>query len=230
MDHDTRVFPDPDALAFAAAQHVALAATRSVESRGSFDFAVSGGRTPWEMFSHLRGMDMPWSRTNVFQVDERFAPDGDPARNLTHLRKALGDVPATVVPMDAGVDPDNVDSTALAARSYASALPAAFDLVHLGLGPDGHTASLIPGDPILEEMTDLVGCTGMYQGHRRITLTYPGLALAAQLMWVVSGTSKQDALSRLLSGDESIPAGRVVAGESVVMADADAMSDKPSGG
>jgi len=91
--------------------------------------------------------------------------------------------------------------------------------VHLGLGPDGHTASLVPGDPVLEVTDALVAVTQPYQGHRRMTLTYPALARADQLLWLVTGADKREPLAKLLAGDESIPAGRVVAARSVVMAD-----------
>jgi 6-phosphogluconolactonase len=109
-----------------------------------------------------------------------------------------------------------------AARAYAAALPARFDLVHLGLGPDGHTSSLVPGDPVLDETSALVAVTLPDQGHRRMTLTYRALARAARILWLVSGADKQEPLARLLSGDRSIPAGRVQAGHSLVLADAQA--------
>jgi 6-phosphogluconolactonase len=180
-------------------------------------FAVSGGKTPWAMFAELTRQDMPWADVELFQVDERVAPDGDPDRNLTHLREAIGDAPARVHPMP--VDDPDLDA---AAAAYATVLPQRFDLVHLGLGPDGHTASLVPGDPVLKVTDALVALTQPYQGHRRMTLTYPGLTRADQLLWLVTGSDKRDALARLLAGDESIPAGRVLASRSLILADADA--------
>jgi 6-phosphogluconolactonase/glucosamine-6-phosphate isomerase/deaminase len=157
---------------------------------------------------------MPWADTDLFQVDERVAPDGDPSRNLTNLRDSIGNAPARVHPMpvtDADLD--------AAARAYATVLPLQFDLVHLGLGPDGHTASLVPGDPVLDITDVLVGLTQPYQNHRRMTLTYPALARADQLLWLISGDDKRDALAKLLAGDESIPASRVQAARSLIMAD-----------
>jgi 6-phosphogluconolactonase len=212
--HELREIFDPAEVAPAAADYVAQLARDAVTARGTFTFAVSGGRTPWAMFAELVSRDVPWAHVVLFQVDERVAPDGDPDRNLAHLRDALGSVPARVEPM--GVTDDDL---AAAADRYAQALPDRFDLVHLGLGADGHTASLVPGDPVLELKDRLVGVTGPYMGHRRMTLTYPALARADQLLWLVTGADKRDALERLLRGDRSIPAGRVEARSSLVLAD-----------
>ncbi|HEY2641399.1 MAG TPA: 6-phosphogluconolactonase [Streptosporangiaceae bacterium] len=214
MQHEREVAADADAVASRAAAYVAEQARAAVASRGRFTFAVSGGRTPWAMFGELAGQQVPWADVEIFQVDERVAPDGDPDRNLTHLQASLGTAPARVHPMPV-TDPD-LDA---AAASYATVLPQRFDLVHLGLGPDGHTASLVPGDPVLDVTDALVAVTQPYQGHRRMTLTYPALARANQLLWLVTGADKQDALARLLAGDQSIPAGRVVASRSLVLAD-----------
>jgi 6-phosphogluconolactonase len=212
VEHDTQVAPDANALAAMAASYVVSLAKAAVVARGRFTFAVSGGRTPWAMFEALRAEYMPWAEVELFQVDERVAPDGDPDRNLTHLRQSIGDVPAQVHPMPVN-DPD-LDA---AAAAYAEVLPERFDLVHLGLGPDGHTASLVPGDPVLQVTDKLVAVTKPYQGHQRMTLTYPGLARAAQLLWLVTGPDKRDAMAKLLAGDESIPAGRVRASRSLII-------------
>jgi 6-phosphogluconolactonase len=215
VQHDLEVSPDADAVAGRAAKYVAERARAAVQDRGRFTFAVSGGKTPWAMFAELAHEDMPWAQTELFQVDERVAPDGDPARNLTNLKASIGDAPARIHPM-----PVNDAALDAAAAAYALVLPQRFDLVHLGLGPDGHTASLVPGDPVLEVTGVLVAVTQPYQDHRRMTLTYPGLARADQLMWLITGPDKRDALARLLAGDESIPAGRVTAARSLVLADA----------
>jgi len=215
VDHDIEVLADDGALARRAAAFVAALARSAVADHERFRFAVSGGRTPWAMFAELAGEDVPWSAVELFQVDERVAPDGDPDRNLTHLRQALGSAPATVVPM--GVNDPDLEA---AAAAYAAQLPEHFDLVHLGLGPDGHTASLVPGDPVLEVTDRLVGLTLPYQGHPRMTLTYPALARAAQLLWLVTGEDKRRPLAELRAGDRSIPAGRVEAGRSLIFADA----------
>ena len=214
MEHDTEIAPDANALAAMAASYVLALAKAAVVARGRFTFAVSGGHTPWAMFAALRAEYMPWDNVDLYQVDERFAPDGDPDRNLTHLRESIGDVPARVHPMP--VNDADLDGGAAA---YAADLPERFDLMHLGLGPDGHTASLVPGDPVLGVTDRLVAVTQPYQGHPRMTLTYPALSRADQLLWLVTGPDKQVPMAQLLAGDESIPAGRVRATRSLIMAD-----------
>jgi len=166
------------------------------------------------MFRELADHDMPWDHTVIYQVDERLAPSGDPDRNLTNLRQSLGAAQPHIDAM-----PVNASDLPRAAHEYGTFLPVNFDLVHLGLGPDGHTASLVPGDPVLDVTDQLVAITGVYQGHNRMTLTYPALARAKQLLWLVTGSDKLSPLSQLLAGDTSLPAGRVSAGASLVMAD-----------
>ncbi len=214
MQHELEVAPDASSVAAQAATYVAARARVAVSERGRFTFAVSGGHTPWAMFAELARQDVPWADVELYQVDERVAPDGDPDRNLTHLRESIGDAPARVHPM-----PVNDSDLEKAAAEYAMVLPQRFDLVHLGLGPDGHTASLVPGDPVLEVADVLVAVTQPYQGHRRMTLTYPALTRADQLLWLVTGSDKRDPLAKLLAGDQSIPAGRVLATRSLVLAD-----------
>lgn len=187
---------------------------RTAAGGARFTIAVSGGSTPWKMFSRLRDEPAPWRSTEIFQVDERVATADDPDRNLAHLHRSLGDVQAEIHPMP--VEAEDLDAGAVA---YGAALPDRFDLVHLGLGPDGHTASLVPGDPVLEVSDRLVALAGPYQGRRRMTLTYPALARADQLLWLVTGEEKREPLARLLAGDRTIPAGRVEAASSLVMVD-----------
>ena len=214
MKHELLTFDDDTVLAHAAASYVIGIAQQAVAEKGVFDFAVSGGKTPWAMFAELASLDMPWEHTVIYQVDERVAPQGDPERNLTNLLHSLGNARALVRPMPVNdVDLDN------ATREYALILPARLDLVHLGLGPDGHTASLIPDDPVLEVDDRLVAMTGPYQGHPRMTMTYLALALADQLLWLITGADKRDPLAKLLDGDTSIPAGRVTAAHSLIMVD-----------
>ncbi len=215
MPLQIEVLPDAAAVAERGAEYVAEQARAAIADHGRFTFAVSGGHTPWAMFAHLVGK-MPWEKVTIYQVDERVAPDGDPDRNLTHLRRSLPPGGAA----DVRAMPVGAHDLDAAAADYASSLPEALDLVHLGLGPDGHTASLVPGDPVLEVMDRGVALTGVYQGRRRMTLTYPTLNRARQVLWLVTGEDKVDALRRLRAGDRSIPAGRVAAGSSLIIADA----------
>jgi 6-phosphogluconolactonase len=214
MQHELQTLADPDAVSRAGAAFVAERARAAVAARGSFHFAVSGGHTPWAMFAELAAETVPWESVVIYQVDERVAPPGDPDRNLTHLTQALGSAPAQVRPM-----PVNDSDLAAAAGRYAAVLPGQFDLVHLGLGPDGHTASLVPGDPVLSVTDRLVALTQPYQVRVRMTLTYPALARARQILWLITGADKKEPLAKLLAGDTSIPAGRVEATASLIMAD-----------
>lgn len=219
------VFPDDDAVARAAARFIAAQAMSAIALRGRFKFAVSGGHTPWQMLRALAAEQVDWTNVHLFQVDERVAPPGDPSRNLTHIRESLlahVDMPAANI----HAMPVEANDLEAAADRYAQTLatiagtPPVLDLVHLGLGPDGHTASLVPGDPVLAEDFRDVAITQPYQGHRRMTLTYPVLDRARCVLFVVTGAQKVPALKSLLAGDRHIPAARVTGGRTVVMADA----------
>jgi 6-phosphogluconolactonase len=178
-------------------------------------FAVSGGRTPWSVFRLLSQEAIPWTRVDLYQVDERIAPPQDPARNQTGLTESLLErVPAVFHAM-----PVEAHDLAAAADSYASALPESLDVIHLGLGDDGHTASLVPGDAaVLVEDRD-VAVTGRYRGHRRMTLTRAALDRAGLLVWIVAGTDKAEMVERLLAGDPTIPAGLVSQDRAVLITD-----------
>lgn len=206
---------DAHAVAERGADLVGAAADAAVAERGRFTFAVSGGRTPWAMLAALHGR-MSWGNVTIFQVDERIAPDGDPDRNLTQLQRALP--PGGVA--DVRALPVWADDLDAAAAMYAEVLPDRLDLVHLGLGPDGHTASLVPGDPVLDVVDRDVAVTCVYQGRRRMTLTYPVLNRARRILWLVTGEDKVEALARLREGDRSIPAGRISTANALVVADA----------
>lgn len=222
---DVKVLPDADGVAAQAASVIAKAARDAVPQRQRFTFAVSGGHTPWQMLRALAKEDVPWGQVHVFQVDERIAPPGDPDRNLTHLRESLLSH-APLPPQHIHAMPvEDTDLEAAAAR-YAATLrehagtPPALDLIHLGLGPDGHTASLVPGDAVLNVTDKDVALTaGTYQNRRRMTLTYPTLNRARQILWVVTGAEKVDALHKLRAADASIPAGRVNQEHAIVLAD-----------
>ena len=218
------VFDDADSVARAAAATIASDARTAIAARGRFVLAVSGGHTPWIMLRALAGEDIPWAGVHVCQVDERVAPDGHPDRNLTHLRESLVQH-APLRPEQIHAMPVETADLQAAATQYALALqdiagsPPVLDLVHLGLGPDGHTASLVPGDAVLD-ISDLdVAVTGAYQGRRRMTLTYPTLNRARRVLWVVTGSEKVEMLGRLRDGDVSIPAGRVRREQALVLAD-----------
>jgi len=212
---EVEVLPDATAVARRGAEVVAGAAAAAIDDHGRFSFAVSGGHTPWAMFAELPPT-LAWGKISIFQVDERVAPDGDPDRNLTHLLASLPAGAAT----DVRAMPVGARDLDEAAATYAASLPSAFDLVHLGLGPDGHTASLVPGDPVLDVADRDVAVTGSYQGRRRMTLTYPALNRARRILWLVTGGDKVEALARLREGDGSIPGGRVAREQALVVADA----------
>ncbi len=212
------IVTDAEAAALRGAELIALAAGAAIEARGAFSLAVSGGHAPWRMFELLGTHELDWDAIEVFQVDERIAPEGDDDRNLTHLLASLPPAGAARVrPMPVN-DPD----LEAAAAGYAEQLPTELDLVHLGLGPDGHTASLIPGDPVLDVDDRLVALTGEYQGRRRMTLTYPAIEAARSVLWLVTGADKPEGLAKLRAGDPSIPAGRVRAREATLVASAEA--------
>jgi 6-phosphogluconolactonase len=212
------VVADERAAARRAAELIAEAGSAAAAERGPFGMAMSGGRSPWGMLAILGELEqMPWAETELFQVDERIAAPGSEDRNLTHMVLGLSmDHQSALRPM-----PVTQRDLEAAARDYESSLPERLDLVHLGLGPDGHTASLVPGDPVLEVGDRRVALTeGEYQGHRRMTLTYPALDDARRVLWLVTGADKREPLAKLLAGDPSVPAGRVRNGETVVVADA----------
>lgn len=218
------VFADGDSTARAAAKFIAAEASAAAAARGHFVMAVSGGHTPWIMLRALGNEELPWERVHVVQVDERVAPAGDPDRNLVHLRESLLDHSPIRLDQIHAMPVESPDLEA-AARQYTSVLcevagsPPTLDLVHLGLGPDGHTASLVPGDPVLNVTDTDVALTGNYQGRRRMTLTYPIINRARRILWLVTGSEKRDMLVRLRNGDVSIPAGRICQDRAVIFAD-----------
>jgi 6-phosphogluconolactonase len=220
---ELEVFDKDSDAARRAADLIAEAGAAAVAEHNTFGFAMSGGRSPWAMLAILGELEpMPWPETELFQVDERIASPGSEDRNLTHMilglsmehQPALRPMPVTQRDLDA------------AAHEYANSLPDRLDLIHLGLGPDGHTASLVPGDPVLEVSDRRIALTETeYQGHRRMTMTYPELDSAGRILWLVTGADKVDALQKLLAGDPSIPAGRVKNDEMIVIADRAAAPD-----
>jgi 6-phosphogluconolactonase len=218
---------DADSVARAGAAFTAEEARAAVAARGRFIMALSGGHTPWTMLRALADEEMPWPGVHVVQVDERVAPAGDPDRNLTHLRESLL-AHSPLRPEQIHAMPVEATDLEAASSRYALTLqdiagaPAVLDLVHLGLGPDGHTASLVPGDPVLEITGADVALTGVYQGRRRMTLTYPVLNRSRRIVWLVTGPEKAAMLARLCAGDSSIPAGRIRRDQALVLADREA--------
>lgn len=225
----TVVLDDEAAVAQAAARWIATAARQAIAERGQFLLAVSGGKTPWLMLQELAQEELPWSGVHLFQVDERVAPDGHPDRNLTQLMQSLaaadslnplGTLPINIHPM-----PVTEPHLPAAAQQYAAELarwagqPPVLDVVHLGLGTDGHTASLVPGDDCLNVTSTDVAITGVYQGRQRMTLTYPLLNRARQVLWLATGAGKREMLPRLLNSDPTIPAGLVRADTALLMTD-----------
>jgi 6-phosphogluconolactonase len=219
-----KIYADADLVAQEAAALIAAEARDAAADRGSFVMAVSGGHTPWIMLRDLVQEDVPWDAIHVVQVDERVAPAGDPDRNLTHLRESLLEH-APLRPEQIHAMPVESSDLKAASAQYAQILqsiagsPPVLDLVHLGLGPDGHTASLVPGDPVLDVNDSDVALAGPYQGRSRMTLTYPVLNRARLVLWLVTGSEKVGMLTRLQAGDTSIPAGRVRRDHAVILAD-----------
>jgi 6-phosphogluconolactonase len=221
---EIKVLASDEAVAREGAAIIAAEARTAVAARGRFVLAVSGGHTPWLMLRDLAGEDVPWNGVYVAQVDERVAPTGHPDRNLTHLRESLLEHAPLRTEQIHAMPVEASDLEAAASR-YAQTLrviagsPPVFDLVHLGLGPDGHTASLVPGDPVLEVTDADVALTGVYQGRRRMTLTYPMINRSRRIFWMVTGNDKVGMLTRLRDGDRSIPAGRMDRDNALLIAD-----------
>ena len=224
-----QVLADADAVAREAAKFIATEARAAVAARGRFIMAVSGGKTPWQMLRDLADEEVPWKNVHVVQVDERIAPTGDPDRNLTHLRESLLSH-APLPPGQIYAMPVEENDLETAAASYAktlqqiAGLPPVLDLAHLGLGPDGHTASLVPNDPVLKVTDRDVALTGIYQNRRRMTLTYPMLNRSRKILWVATGAEKAGMIVRLRDADITIPAGRIHQDNARLLADRPAMA------
>ena len=220
---ELRVFADAEAASKAAAEFIAAAIRAALLKQDRFLLVLSGGRTPGRMFNHLAGERVPWNRVHILQADERVAPAGGAERSLTALELNLltrADPHPEIHPM-----PVELADLEAGARAYGRTLeqlggtPPVLDLVHLGLGADGHAASLVPGDAALAVQDRDVAVTGPYKGCNRMTLTFPLLNRARQVLWLVTGEEKKEMLTRLLQGDASIPAGRIERERAVVFAD-----------
>lgn len=218
------VHPDGEAVSRRGASWIAEAASRAIAQRGRSVLAFSGGASPLPTFRRLADEEVDWRAVHVTQVDERVAPGGSSVRNLTHLQEALlsrvGLPAAHIHPMP--VEDEDLDAAAVRfgeRMSRIAGAPPLLDVIQLGLGTDGHTASLVPGDPVLEVDDADVAVTAPYNGHRRMTLTFPMINRARRILWLVTGADKAEVLARLVRGDLSIPAGRIGRGQALLLAD-----------
>jgi 6-phosphogluconolactonase len=221
---EIEVLADPESVARKAAGVLAAEARAAIAARGRFVVAISGGHTPWIMLRDLADEDIPWTGVHIVQVDERVAPTGHSDRNLTHLQESLLEH-APLRPEQIHAMPVESSDLRSAAKHYALTLseiagsPPVLDVVHLGLGPDGHTASLVPEDAILQVISQDVALTRVYQGRRRMSLTYPIINRSRRVLWLVTGAEKIEMLARLRNADVSIPAGRISRNQALVLAD-----------
>lgn len=218
-----------DDVATAGADFIDARVKESISERGQFTMALSGGSTPWVMLRELAKHDLPWEQVQIFQVDERVAPDGDAERNLVHIRENFAgriSLPAENLYAMPVTGEDLEEQAARYERELneLAGTPPVLDVIHLGLGGDGHTASLVPGDPVLQVSDRDVATTGEYAGRRRMTLTYPVINRARYILWLISGDGKAEMLDRLIQADHDIPAGRVSQLQATVVADAAALS------
>lgn len=232
---DLRVAMHAESASRAAADWIGERVHRAVDSRGLCTLALSGGKTPRRMLRALAAKDLPWNVLHVFQVDERVAPPEDASRNFTHLNRLLLQqvgIPARQV----HAMPVELPDLHRAARRYASELaatagrPPILDIVHLGLGADGHTASLVPGDPVLKETVRDVAETKEYAGRQRLTLTFPCLARSRNRVWLVTGASKSVALAQWLQEDAFLPVSQLTEHGGGIFADRAAAAGLPDTG
>jgi 6-phosphogluconolactonase len=224
---------DAAAAAGRAAELIAAQLREGLATRGRATLAVSGGRTPERMLELLARTELPWDRVDVFQVDERVAPAGDPDRNALQLRRAFaaqlaaGPERLHFMPVEA---PDLIAGAAAYARALAAAAgdPPTLDVVHLGLGADAHVASLFPGSALLEETRSAVAVTPeAHAGRRRMTLTLPVLGRARLVLLLVTGADKRWALARLTANDSGLVASRLRPARAVIVADLEAAPSIP---
>jgi len=222
------IYPDAMAAARMAADFIAAQVRDSLTEKPQFLLAVSGGSTPWRMLSELAQRDIAWERVHLFQVDERVVPRGDPDRNWTQLQQCLAPCWSRLEPRVHPMPVDGSDLEENAAQYQADLVQIAgphpsLDLVHLGLGTDGHTASLFSGSAALQVQDRDVTVTESYRGHRRMTLTLPIINRARQILWVVTGADKRTALNQLLQGEMTVPAAHINDTNTTVLTDAAAM-------
>lgn len=220
------VLPDIDSVSQQAVKIITRFAQDRINQNNQFLFAVSGGSTPWLMLRQLADSDLTWSKVLLFQTDERIAPAGDSQRNLVHIKQQLMDHSTFTLRQIYAMPVEQADLKS-AAHQYAEELrklcgnPPTLDLIHLGLGEDGHTASLLPADAALTSR-ETITISNEYQGLRRMTMTYSVINAARRRLWIVTGANKRGMLERLYYGDRSIPAGLVERDNAIILADEDA--------
>jgi 6-phosphogluconolactonase len=203
-----------------AARDIAAMLRAAADNRGTANVAFSGGSNAQPMLEALAAEDVPWARAHVYQVDERVAPDAHPDRNAVILQSALLDkvaIPESNVHLMPVAEPDLEG----AAPAYGASLPR-FDVLHMGIGEDGHTASWPPGDPVIDVRHQRVAIVGPFNGRLRMTITPAVVDTAHDIVFLVTGASKRPALERMLAGDPTIPATHVPGERTVVHADRDA--------
>lgn len=215
MSMDIRVSDDPSA---AAAAWMARRVRDSVRRRGEALIAVSGGSTAPPLFTALLQHDVPWDRVTIWQVDERVAPEGDPERNAIQL---------TAVPGRLRLMPVTAKDLRAAARRYGAGLPQRFDLVHLGLGDDGHTASWPPGHPVVDSERPCEAI-GEFNGFERMTLTPRVVNAARSRLMLTLGASKAEMVERWMLRDPSLPVDRVRRSGTIAFLDPDAAARLPT--
>lgn len=213
-----RVAKDVNELFGLAARHIAAAAISSVNERGRFVLALSGGSTPRGVYRFLATLDMPWPAVHLFWGDERCVPPNHQDSNYRMVRESLLDeikIPKENVHRIMGeLDPPEAarvcaEEIQAVFKSPTSEFPL-FDLILLGMGPDGHTASLFPGTAALNEASGWVVANEVPQlNTRRITFTFPLINAAREVMFLVAGSEKADVLGKVMEGDPAYPSSLV---------------------
>lgn len=224
---------DAGAVAARGAELIAEQLQRAVSTRDHATVAISGGNTPLPMLRRLAELPLPWARIDVFQVDERIAPDGHEDRNATHQRQALAPCVEAYgdrfhwMPVTGAAPADGAADYAALLAACAGSAPA-LDVVQLGLGEDGHTASLFGPADAAERATGDVAVTGVHDGRRRMTLTLPVLNRAAFVLWLVTGEAKRRVLERFIDADPALVACAVRRERAHLLADAAAAGRRPA--